>query len=148
MAKIFAKLFFTMWPRKQKEAHTQEGTWLRCACLVATIIHTLLYLLCIAIVGFLPMLINIGNAAWAYSCYLTLRERELGVYFFLLIVGVVVDVLALFGDKDQGNVQVLGTLINIAAAVLLGLYVARAWYHFRHTGGLHGNGPSQNLLED
>ena len=104
--------------------------------------------MCLAIVGFVPMLLNIGNAAWAYSCYLTLRERELGVYFVILIGQVVYDIYDLFSDDKHGNVQVLGHLISAAFVVLTGLYVGRAWYHFRKTGGLRGNGPRENLIED
>mgnify|MGYP001347143762 CR=1 FL=1 len=77
--------------------------------------------MCLAIVGFVPMLLNIGNAAWAYSCYLTLRERELGVYFVILIGQVVYDIYDLFSDDKHGNVQVLGHLISAAFVVLTGL---------------------------
>ena len=104
--------------------------------------------MCLAIVGFIPMLLNIANAAWAYSCYLTLRERELGVYFIILVVQVVDHVVTLFADKKHGNVQVLGHLICLALIALTGFYVGRAWYHFRKTGGLRGTGPRENLIED
>ena len=129
-------------------AFTEEGRWLRTCTCIATIIHTLLYLLCLAIVGFLPMILNILNAAWAYSCYLTLRERELAVYFVILIGQTVDHVVTIFGDKDLGNVQVLGHLICTTFIVLTGFYVGRAWYHFRKTGGLRGTGPRENLIED
>ena len=94
------------------------------------------------------MLLNIANAAWSYSCYLTLRERELGVYFVILIGQVVDHVVTLFADKKHGNVQVLGHLICLAFIALTGFYVGRSWYHFRKTGGLRGTGPRENLIEE
>ena len=69
------KIFFVLWPRKMKQALTPEGETLRTACTIATVVHTLMYLMCIAVVGFTPTVVNLINAAFAYSCKLTLRER-------------------------------------------------------------------------
>ena len=90
-----------------------------------------MYFVTIAIVGFIPMLINILNAAWAYSCYLTLREREIIFYFILLFLSLVDNTWNLFDNDKKGNVQVLGHLICIAVDVLLGIYIGKAYYHFR-----------------
>ena len=70
----------------------------------------------------------------------------MAVYFILLILGVVNNIMLLFVDdhkKDPGSMQILGHLICIAVACLLAFYVGRSWYHFRLTGGLHGNLPKE-----
>ena len=138
MVKFLVKIFMSLWPKNKKEIRTDAGHFLRCCMLVATVTNCLMYFVCIAIVGFLPMLLSILKAAWAYSCYLTLREREIAVYFIFLVASLVCSLWTIFDDDKKGNVQVLGHLINIAINFLLGMYIAKAWYTFRKSGGLHG----------
>ena len=55
----------------------------------ATLIHFLLFIFSLCLVGFWPMFYNMILCSWAYSCYLTLREREFIVYFIMVIAATV-----------------------------------------------------------
>ena len=111
----------------------------------------------LAIIGFWPMFFNLLESLWAYSCYLTLREREVWVYLALLLIQILVMIfhsLGLSDNKGPGNdgtFQILGDLIVFCSDGLLGYLVGQAFYTFRKTGGLHGtleDGATPILFED
>ena len=76
---------------------------MRYAMLAVTILHILGFALALAMVGFWPMLYNGILAAWAYSCYLTLREKEILFYFVLLIACFVFTLLRLGGTTSSST---------------------------------------------
>ena len=67
------RVFFRLFPTKKKETTNPNGDWLRCVMLIATLLHFGMALFCMALVGFGAMILNILQAIWAYSVYLTLR---------------------------------------------------------------------------
>ena len=67
------KFFFRLYPTTQKKTTNPRGVWLRCVMLIATILHFLMALFCMALVGFPAMILNIVQCLWSYSVYLTLR---------------------------------------------------------------------------
>ena len=99
----FERLFFRMYPTKKKVYNTEEGKDLRFSLCMATVAHFALLILCLACVGFWPMFINLLQCCSAYSCYLTLRERQVWVYLTLLAINlflVIMDTLG-FGDDEE-----------------------------------------------
>jgi len=85
------------------------------------------------------MVMNFLQASIAYSCYLTVREKEIVIYLFLLVIGSLEDIFSLRKDV-LGNLQVLGKIINLVSYCLLLYVVGKCYYSFRHSGGLHGRG--------
>ena len=77
--------FFKFYPSNKKDYHTEEGKWMRCICLLSVLLHNGLFIFCLALVGAGPMILNFLQALWSYSVYLTLREREMAVYCFLVL---------------------------------------------------------------
>ena len=154
----FERLFFRMYPQKKKEYNTEEGKDLRFALCLATVVHLGLTMMCLACVGFWPMLINLMQCCSAYSCYLTLRERQVWVYMVLLIIQVLVQTLDILGigedksvNKPASALQTMGNLIALSFCAVLAYFVGKAGYFFRKTGGLHGtlkDGATPLLIED
>ena len=137
MGNFFARTFFCLWPNTQKKYFTDEGKRMRYMMLADTIMHWVLFVFSLCLVGFWPMLYNLGLAAWAYSCYLTLREREIVVYFFFL-AAVIVAQIGRYWRGNEGSWQSLSGLVETGLYCLM-LYVsARYYYSFRISGGLHG----------
>ena len=147
MCESLSKLFFRWYPNDKKRAPTRQGRYLRKALLLACALHVGLFFFSFAVVGFSAMIMNLVEAAWSYSCYLTLRERAILFYMVLLLIGFCLNVASLCKD-ELGNLQILGKFINLIVSVLLGYIIGRGYYQFRKTGGLHGHGPTENLLED
>ena len=157
MGNTCGRCIFWLYPSTKKTAFTEEGLWLRKMLALGVFIHSGLALTCLAIVGFTPMMINLLQAAVTYSCYLTLREREVWVYVFLLFCQVISCVLTLCGvgeDKNDGGngaMQVLGQMLCLIFSCLAGFLIGKASYEFRKSGGLHGGvakGDAPLLLED
>ena len=90
MSDCGARVFFYLYPSKAKTIPegNEAGEYLRIMLLIALALHAGLAFFCLAFVGFWPMLINVIQAAFAYSCYLTMREKEIIFYLFLLLVQV------------------------------------------------------------
>ncbi len=137
-----ARLFFSLYPSKRKEIPEDnvDGHTLRVMLLIATIAHSLLAFFCLAFVGFWPMIINVIQAAWAYSCYLTMREREIVLYLFLLCVQIICQFFGLFSNEsenDKGSIKFLGAMICICTCSIMGYLVGKEYYSFRMIGGLH-----------
>ena len=84
---------------------------------------------------------------WSYSVYLTLREREMALYIFLLLVQIGHCFAVIFlSEKQKGTFQLAGFIINIVACSILIYLNGRSWYMFRTSGGLHGKGIHQPLV--
>eukprot|EP00352_Strombidinopsis_acuminata_P005257 CAMPEP_0176371508 /NCGR_PEP_ID=MMETSP0126-20121128/24747_1 /TAXON_ID=141414 ORGANISM="Strombidinopsis acuminatum, Strain SPMC142" /NCGR_SAMPLE_ID=MMETSP0126 /ASSEMBLY_ACC=CAM_ASM_000229 /LENGTH=133 /DNA_ID=CAMNT_0017730993 /DNA_START=263 /DNA_END=665 /DNA_ORIENTATION=+ len=79
--------------------------------------------------------------------YLTLRECTVAVYVLLLVGGTIQAFFNVF-SPDIGTIQQVGILINIVFYVFAIYFVGKAYYEFRKSGGIHGTGPRENLLED
>ena len=112
-------------------------------CLTATIIHFVLVLLSLALIGFKPMVFNLIQTMWSYSCYLTLRERECVVYLVILALQVTYCVTRILGlgeksDDKKGTFQSLGNMIILGCCILLGYMVGKAYWDFHKRGGLKG----------
>ena len=58
MGATLERLFFKFYPTTKKETHNPEGEWMRCMALVATIVHELMFIFCLALVGFGAMIFN------------------------------------------------------------------------------------------
>mmetsp|Transcript_8938 Transcript_8938/g.10980 ORF Transcript_8938/g.10980 Transcript_8938/m.10980 type:complete len:123 (+) Transcript_8938:114-482(+) len=118
-------------------------------CLFATLAHGGLTVLGLALVGFICMIMNLVQCCFTYSCYLTLREREIWIYMFLLLAQVLLNTLDILGITDgegknhlqESSLQQLGQFIALAMCVLVGYFVGRASYLFRKSGGLYGGLP-------
>ena len=95
------RLFFALWPTKRKEAETEEGHWLRRMVFIAMILHCGLAIVNLAMVGFWGMFFNLVQAAWSYSCYLTLREREIWVYMVILGIQTIYQLFAILGIGEK-----------------------------------------------
>ena len=159
MGATVSRVFFTLYPSQSKQAFTAEGDWLRKMCLFATVAHAGLTVTGLAFVGFQCMALNALQCCFSYSCYLTLREREIWIYMFILLCQVLLNLLDILGVTDnpakahmtESSLQQLGQFIALAMCVLIGYLVGRASYMFRKSGGLHGNLPKGGaplLLED
>ena len=140
---LFERCFFYLYPTNMKVLHPEnaEAHWLRCNLLIATIVHSGLAFFCLALVGFWPMVINLLQACVVYSCYLTMREREIVVYLILIVIQMVTDFFSLFKeDKDtnsKGSLKFLGVMVLVCTCAILGYMVGKAYYEFRKIGGLH-----------
>ena len=141
MCGFLGRWFFRFYPSNPKKAETKEGEWMRFVSKISTVVHTILVALCLALIGFSPLIFNFLQAMWSYSVYLTLREREMALYIFLLLVQIGHCFAVIFtSEKKQGTFQLAGFIANIVACCILTYLNARAWYEFRTTGGLHGKG--------
>ena len=138
MGNFFARAFFCLWPNQSKHYFTDEGRRMRYAMAAVTGLHGFMFVLSLCLVGFYPMLYNLLLAAWAYSCYLTLREREIVFYFILVVVASVLELMRLFDENKEGSWQSLGGMAELGL-YCLALYISgRYYYVFRISGGLHG----------
>ena len=110
-------------------------------CLVATLIHFSLSILSLALIGFGPMIFNLLQTFWIYSCYLTLRERADAFYIVVLLAQTVYCVLRILGigepsDREVGAFQSLGNIIILCFLVIMGYLVGKAEWDFHQRGGL------------
>ena len=145
------KLFFRLYPTMKKQAETEEGQWLRCCCAISTVVHFCLFVFCMALVGAPSMLLNLFQSAVIYSCYLTLRERELAVYIVLVCGQILQSIFYFVGGEEGESLGAFQTGGGIGNAVACGLLLfanGKAWYAFRMSGGLHGLDVNKPLLED
>ena len=105
MGDTISRMFFTLYPSQKKQAFTEEGVWLRKMCLLATIVHASLSIIGLTLVGFQCMFLNLIECLWVYSCYLTLREREIWAYMVILLIQITLNILDLFGITDGENTR-------------------------------------------
>ena len=101
MCSTLERIFFSLYPSSSKTAETPEGDWLRRMLFISLFVHAGLAGWALALIGFWPMIINLAQLAWAYSCYLTLREREIAVYMVLLLAQLIYNICCLFGSSDK-----------------------------------------------
>ena len=96
------RLFFALFPTTKKIAQTEEGHWLRRMLFIAAFCHFGLSIWALAIIGFWPMFFNLLQLTSSYSCYLTLRERQIWIYMIILVMQVIYLVCCLVGLDDHG----------------------------------------------
>ena len=141
MCTWFSRLFFKIYPSKKKEARNHDAVWLRKMCLLAGFIHGSLALLAMALIGFWPMIFNLLQFFWIYSCYLTLREREVVFYLVILLVQTSYCVCRILGvgedsSEEKGTFQSLGNIIILCFLVLLGYLIGKAEWDFHQRGDM------------
>ena len=123
-------MFFYLWPTESKrilEGDPPETKRMRYAMLAVTILHCLGFALALAMVGFWPMLYNGILAAWAYSCYLTIREKEILVYFILLIGSFILTMLRFGSGSSTSTTEALGSIQSLCTVLLLILMGLCGW---------------------
>ena len=79
------KLFKSLYPAKAKSVESVEGRKIKKVFLMDLVLHILLFFFNFIIVGFNGMFMNVILCCIAYSCYLTVREKEMMVYFIVLL---------------------------------------------------------------
>ena len=102
MCKSLERLFFTWYPSTAKEPRTAQGRRIRKAMRLALAIHILLFFFSFAVVGFMSSLINFLMASWTYSITLTLREKQMIFYIFILFFGILEALFSFYSEK-HGN---------------------------------------------
>lgn len=137
MCQSLEKLFFLWFPSDAKKPMTANGRRVHKTMICACTIHIILFFFSFAVVGFNSMLLNLIDACWTYSIYLTLREKQMIFYLLLLAIGTIEGVFNLFFE-ELGNLQILGKMINIVVYIVIGYIVGKNYFLFRHDGGLHG----------
>ena len=147
MGQTLGKLFFRWYPNARKETETEEGEWVRTALSISLTTHILLFFTSFAIVGFISMLANLILCCICYSAFLTMRERSLVFYLFVLLIAFTEGTVSLFTSK-LGNLQFLGKMINLCVYCLLAYMQGKAYYDFKKSGGLHGTALQEQLIED
>ena len=101
MCDFFNRCFFKLYPAKKKDTTNEVSYWLRMMLLVASILHFTLTMLSLALIGFKPMVFNLIQVMWSYSCYLTLREREVVVYLLILVAQISYCLTRILGLGDE-----------------------------------------------
>ena len=82
------RLFKKMYPSHLKIANTMQGQRLRQKAKLFTILNFLACIVCLAIIGFVPMFYSATVLAFSYSSYLTLREWVVISYVCLCAITV------------------------------------------------------------
>ena len=85
MGNYFERCFFRFYPSKQKKTDTEEGVWMRRTMMLTFLAHFSLAVFTLACVGFWEMFTNVIMSCWAYSAYLTMREKAIILYMVLLV---------------------------------------------------------------
>ena len=142
MGNCGSSIFFKLYPSiKKSDKGIEEAAWLRKMCIVATFVHFSLSIMSLALVGFTPMIFNFLQTCWIYSCYLTLREREVMFYLFILLVQSAYCICRILGvgddpSSESGAFQSLGNIIILCFLVLMGYLIGKAEWDFHKRGGL------------
>jgi hypothetical protein len=71
-------------------------------------------------------MLNLACAAWTYSTYLNLRERQLIFYMLLLGFGILEGFYNLMFEEN-GNLQILGKMINVAIYFVIMYFVCKSY---------------------
>ena len=113
---------------------------MRTVSLISCILHNLLFIFCLALVGAGPMVFNFLQAAWIYSVFLTMRQREMVVYLLLVLGQIAQCLTMMLKDRDVplGAFQSGGLIGNTVACGLLLFFNGRALWLFHESGGLRG----------
>jgi hypothetical protein len=59
-------------------------------------LHIVFFLVSLIVIGFFPMIAEIGYITLIYTCYLTLREWEVVIYITVLATGIVYGFINIF----------------------------------------------------
>ena len=129
------KIFFRLYPNKLKPADTHQGLYLRKVLRVLTFLHVLFFFVCLTIVGFLPMLSELGLSAWCYSCYLTLKEWQVILYMLFLFIGLINGFINIFAFE---SVSLIFYIINLVYYGIAMYFAFMSYKNFRKSGGIHG----------
>ena len=144
MCNTLERVFFVLYPSNPKQAHTEEGFWLRRMLFLAAFCHFGLTITALVIIGFWSMFFNVVQLCSSYSCYLTLRERQIWVYMITLLFQITHAICCVLGltdhqgERENSSMHFLGKLITLIICVIVGWLVGKACYDFRKSGGLHG----------
>ena len=153
-ARLLQKLFFKLWPSEKKELYTTQGLWLRKMAAVSMFLDFCFFVFALAIVGFVPMIIDLFMGIWGYSVYLTVREWVVVLY---CIFKCVFAFSMLFGDIGSANyrnsqqmqsTQLFGLIFNAGFHILSAYYVGRAYYYFRKNGGIWGTAGPEGVSDN
>ena len=106
------RIFFCLYPSRQKQAETPEGLHLRSTLGWLTVFHVLGFLISLTIIGFLSMMCELFYSVWCYSCYLTLRERQIVFYMVTIAFGIIYGFLNVF-SSTLTTVSLLFYIINL-----------------------------------
>lgn len=135
MTDYLGKIFFTLFPSKPKHISTPEGKNLRKMLGMFMILHIFFFIASLTAMGFVPMLSELGFIIWTFSCYLTLREWEIIMYFVALTCGTIYGLLNLFSAK---NISLLFYILNEIFYFSALYFGTLAYKDFRMSGGIHG----------
>ena len=136
----FRRIFFRLFPNHPKPADTPQGLHLRRVLKYLVTLHILFFFVSLTVIGFLPMISELGLSTWSYSCFLTLREWQVIIYLLLLVVSVVNGIFNVF---DFSTVGLLFYIVNLIYLVFALYFCFFAYKSFRMTGGIHGGVPKK-----
>ena len=135
---VCRKCFFRLYPNKPKPAETAQGLHLRRVLKWLTVCHIISFLVSLTVIGFFSMLSEIGYSAWAYSCFLTLREWQVILYLLLLLIGIINGFFNIFAFSTVSLLFYIVTLVFLGFALYFLFFAYKA---FRMAGGIHGGVP-------
>ena len=124
-----------MYPNKAKPADTYQGLYLRKVLRWLTVLHVSFFFVCLIIIGFLPMLNELGLACWAYSTFLTLKEWQVILYMLFLFLGIVFGFLNIFAFS---TLSLLFYIVNLVYYAFALYFTFISYRNFRKSGGIHG----------
>ena len=127
---MFKKAFNYLFPAVQKTCYTYQGRWLRYMLAMAVALHWVFFVFCLYFVGFWSTMFNLGLAFKAYSVYLTMRQKQLFCYFFLLVMAAGTELFQELGTKVDST-QKIGLIINVVIYFLNIFFVGKAWWAFK-----------------
>merc|ERR1712224_784312 len=103
------KLFFKMYPAKPKIVRTPQGIDLRKTLRICLIFHIIFFVVSLMAIGYSSMISEVAFAILCYSCYLTLREWTIILYWALLFLSIFLGIMNLF---EYRNIRILFYILN------------------------------------
>ena len=129
------RLFFYLYPSNGKPTPTPEGEWMRRVILFCLIGHIVFFIVSLCLIGFIPMMNEVMFICWSYAVYLCLREWEILLYMFALVMSIIYGVYNMVGLT---SLSLLFYIINEIFFVFALYYTFRAYREFRYSGGIKG----------
>ena len=151
---MLSEWFFYFYPSVEKKYKTDEGEDMRIALKYVTILHAILFFVCLGLIGFWPMIINFILCGVTFSLYLTLKELQILFYFLLLVGAFAYGLVIMFDKKAEGVWQELFNGILTFSYLFILFYVYTYYKYYRRSGGLkgkaerRGKGLNSPLLSD
>ena len=134
------KVFTRLYPAKKKHAWTKQGVQLRNCILVAGLAHCMFFVVSLAMIGFRTMMFNLFLACWAYSCFLTMNELSILLYFLFLLMSTIYGLQYSLSRQTQ-SYEVLGLILNLSLYCFNIYFIGKAYIQFRRYGGIKGLNP-------